>query len=111
MTETLKQEIIKSLTLLDSWKGKQITIIDRISTIKDNFDRHFTTTSEFILELENFGVRTSGAIARIEGSEIVFQFRTGNIKTISQRENKIVFDIKIKESIFRKIEIEIKNPE
>ena len=105
ITEELKEQIITSMIWLDNCKGQEISIIDRISTVKENFDRHFTTTSNYLFVVEDFGVRTSGAIARIEGRNIVFQFRTYSVTSIEQKENQVQFDLNIKETIFRRIEI------
>ena len=61
ITEELKERIITAMIWLDDCIGKEISIIDRISTVENNFDRHFTTTSSYLFKVEDFGVRTSGA--------------------------------------------------
>lgn len=55
--------------------------------------------------MEDFGVRTSGAIARIEGSDQQFQFRTANIYDVDFKENLLIVKSKIQDNVFRQIEI------
>ena len=46
MTEELKTKIIEIFQYWSNQDGKEIEIVDRITTLEDNYDRHFTTTSK-----------------------------------------------------------------
>ncbi len=108
MDAKLKEEIIATMEYLAQQVSKEIIVTDRISFNKENYDRHFTTTSNLRFKLKSFGVRISGAIAMMEGENLWFEFRTYHIQSIIRTENKIDLTIKMNEKIVRNIEIEIK---
>jgi hypothetical protein len=101
----LKNKIIRALNFLVGLKDKEIEIKDFISTKESSLDRHHTTFSTFNLKIEDFGVRTSGGIARIEGSNQQFEFRVGNIFDVELKENLIIIRSVIQDKVFRQIEI------
>jgi len=86
-------------------------ITDRISNNKDNYNRHFTTTSRLKFKLKHFGVRTSGAIAMLDGENQSFEFRTDAIKEIARIDNKIEIIVQITGNVFRNLEIEVRSIE
>ena len=107
MKEGLKNKIVSIFEYLSEQISKEILIIDRISNNKENFDRHFTTTSRLKINLKYFGVRISGGIATIEGINQYFKFRTDSIKDILKTDNKIEIKILITEDVMRNLELEI----
>ena len=108
MTEELKTKIIKIFQYWGDQDGKEIEIVDKITTLENNYDRHFTTTSILKFKQNHFGVRFSGAIGSVEGENQFFEFRMGSIENISQSGNEIEITSKIKDSVFRMIRVKIK---
>jgi|GEM_PF-2125951 len=108
MSEELKEEIIAAFQFLSKQNSKELIIIDRISTNQQNYDRHFTTTSQLKFKLKFFGVRISGGIAMLEGENQYFEFRTDSIIEITRLDNSINLTIRIREDVYRQLEITIK---
>lgn len=109
-TEELKKKVIKYMQWLGDRIGDRISIIDRLSTVKGNYDRHFTRTSKSEFIIEDFGVRTSGAIANIEGANNRIEFRTDCIRRIEKKENKLEIELVLDLNTSRLINIEIRKP-
>lgn len=107
MTEKLKKELIKNIQWLGDQIGQQVEIIDRLTTNKSNYDRHFTRTSRFIFKMTHFGVRTSGAIGMIEGSELQFEFKTDCIQRIERNGNQLEFESELDQNTSRLIQINV----
>ena len=53
MNEHLKNKIISTLQYLADQSSKEVLITDRISTSEDNYNRHFTTTSQLKFKTPN----------------------------------------------------------
>ena len=81
MNEKLINKIVSTLQYLAEQSSKEILITDRISTNKENYDRHFTSTSQLKFKLKHFGVRTSGAIVMLDGENqgIAFMLKKNSI--------------------------------
>lgn len=107
-TEKLKNDVIQNMQWLSSKVGEVITITDRITTLKGNYDRHFTRTNRIETTFNNFGIRTSGAIASIEGDHIEFEFKTDSIRRIERRENKLEIELGLDVNTSRLIHLEIR---
>lgn len=106
--EELKTEVIENMEWLGNQRGKQISIADRLSTVKGNYDRHFTRTSKLEFIIEDFGIRTSGAIARIEGANNQFEFRTDCIRRIERELNSLEIESVLDLNASRLINLEIR---
>jgi len=106
-TEELKNQVIENLQWIGDKIGQEIIIIDRLTTVIGNYDRHFTRTFKLEFTIEDFGVRTSGAIARIEGLKNKFEFRTDCIRRIERKLNRIEFESVLESNISRLITIEL----
>jgi hypothetical protein len=89
MDKMLKNQIVENMQWLGDQKGKRVLIIDRLSTSKGNYNRHFTRKSSFEFMITYFGVRMSGAIGMIAGENIWFEFKTDIIKRIEKTGNKL----------------------
>lgn len=109
-TEELKKQVIENMQWLGDQIGKQISITDRLSTVKGNYDRHFTRTSKLEFIIEDFGVRTSGAIARIGGANNKFEFRTDCIRKIERVSNYLEIESVLDLNVSRLINFEIREP-
>jgi len=109
-TEELKSQVIRSMQWLGSQIGNTISITDRITTSKGNYDRHFTRTNRIKIKLKNFGIRTSGAIATLEGDGIEFEFKTDSIRRIERMDNKLEIEISFDLNTSRLINLEIGKP-
>lgn len=107
MEEELKNKIVETFQYLAKQNGKLISITDRITTVENNYDRHFTTTSTFEIKQASFGIRISGGIGMLIGENQSFEFRSDTIQDIKKSNDEIEFVIKIKESVFRLIQIKI----
>lgn len=106
-TEELKKQVIENMQWLGEQIGKRISITDKISTVKGNYDRHFTRTNRFKTTLKNFGIRTSGAIAMLEGENFEFEFKSDSIRRIKKGENKLEIEISFDLNTSRLINLEI----
>lgn len=106
-TEGLKSQVIENMQWIGNQIGKKISIIDKLSTSVGNYDRHFTRTSKFEFIINDFGVRTSGAIACIEGKNNRFEFRTDCIRRIERNLNKLEIESVIDFNVSRLISFEI----
>ena len=99
----MKKKILEFYKFCDQHIGNQIFIKSYLSTNKDTFDRHFTSTSELQFILENFGVRTSGARAVFIGENYNYEIANDDIVSISMNKDG-VYDImeKLSDTVFRK---------
>lgn len=103
MKAELKETLIKFFQHCDTLKGNQITIREYISTNKDNFDRHFTTSSNLTFEMTNFGVRMSGARAMFMGEIQSYEIGADRIVHFEQlNENEYDIIEKYSETVYRK---------
>ena len=109
-TEELKNEVVINMQWLASQIGETISITDRITSVKGNYDRHFTRTSRIKTKLKHFGVRTSGAIAMLEGENVEFEFKSDSIRRIERRDNQLEIEIVIDLNTSRLINLEIGKP-
>jgi len=109
-TEKLKLKVVENMQWLGDQIGKEITITDRITTLKGNYDRHFTRTSRFKSKLIDFGIRTSGAIAMLEGEHFEFEFKSDSIRRIERNINKLEIEIAFDSNTSRLINLEIEKP-
>jgi len=109
-TEELKNEVVKNMQWLASQVGRTIIVIDRITTVKGNYDRHFTRTSRFKTQLKHFGIRTSGAIGMLEGDNVEFEFKSDSIRRIERKDNKIEMELVLDLNTSRLINLEIEEP-
>jgi len=110
-SETLKEEVIKNMQWLASKAGRTITLTDKISRVKGNYDRHFTRITKFRTKLDHFKIRTSGAIGMIEGDNITFEFKTDNIRRIRRDENKLEIESVLDLNSSRLININVNEPD
>lgn len=109
-TEELKSQVIENMQWLGDQIGKKITIIDKLSTVRGNYDRHFTRTSKLEFIINEFGVRTSGAIACIAGENNQFEFRIDCIRRIERAFNILEFESVLDLNVSRLITLEIEKP-
>lgn len=110
MTEEFKTQLVSNLQWLGDQIGKEVDIVDKLSCNKGNYDRHFTATSRFNFVIEHFGVAFSGAIGRIEGGNVHFQFKTDFIKRIERKENELEMELNLDAKTSRLINFKIKEP-
>ena len=106
-TEELKSQVVTNMQWLGSHVGKTISITDRITSVKGNYDRHFTRTNRFRTKLKHFGIRTSGAIAMIEGENIEFEFKSDSIRRIERKDRQLEIELVLDSNISRLINLEI----
>ncbi len=106
-TEELRSEVVQNMQWLASQVGEIIMITDRISTIKGNYDRHFTRTNRIKTKLKNFGIRTSGAIAMLEGEDVEYEFKTDSIRRIERSGNTMEIEIAFDLNTSRLINLKI----
>ena len=109
-TEELKSQVVVNMQWLGSQIGNTISITDRITTSKGNYDRHFTRTNRIKTKLTNFGIRTSGAIATLEGDSMEFEFKTDSIRRIERVDNRLEIEISFDLNTSRLINLEIVKP-
>ena len=110
MTEEFKTKLVSNLQWLGDQIGNEVKITDRLSCNKGNYDRHFTSTSRFKFVIKDFGVAFSGAIGRIEGENVHFQFKTDFIKRIERKENELEMEFDLDTKTSRLINFKIKKP-
>ena len=110
MTEEFKSKLIANLQWLGDQIGKEVIIIDKITCNKGNYDRHFTSTSQFNFIIEHFGVAFSGAIGRIEGDNVHFQFKTDYIVAIERKKDELEMELDLDTKTSRLINFKIKEP-
>ena len=110
MTEELKNDIIQNLQWLGEQIGREVRITDRLSCVKGNYDRHFTCTRQFNFDIEHFGVAFSGAIGRIEGGNVHFQFKTDMINRIKRNKDELEMELDLDTKTSRLINFQIRKP-
>ncbi|MEL7120327.1 MAG: hypothetical protein AAFO07_12825, partial [Bacteroidota bacterium] len=107
-TDVFREELISTIQWIGDQIGTEITLVDKLTTVRGNYDRHFARSSMFEFKLIRFGVRTSGAIAMLEGENINFEFKTDAIRKIMKQENYIELELKLDFDTTRMIRIEKK---
>lgn len=111
LTPELKNELVSNMHWLSSQIGNTISITDRITTVKGNYDRHFTRINRIKTQLKHFGIRSSGAIAMIEGDNIDFEFKSDSIRRIEKTNNSLEIELVLDKNTSRLINIEIEKPD
>lgn len=105
----LKSKIIACFEWLSKQLDKIVEIEDFITHNKGNYDRHFAQHSTFNFNLDYFGVRTSGAVARMEGDKQQFEFKTDYITAINKSSDSIEIELDLDSKSSRRIIITVKN--
>lgn len=83
--QTIKEEALEFFNICGKQCGKTIVIREKITRVKDNYDRHFTTSSNFDFELDSFGVRMSGAKAMFLGKKFSYEISVGELISIEKK--------------------------
>lgn len=109
-TKELRDQVLENLQWLGNQNGKTILITDRITTVKGNYDRHFTIINTFELVMMHFGVRTSGRTGWIEGEKVKFEFKTDCIRRVERINNELEIESVLDINTSRLINIKIKEP-
>ena len=91
------------------WVGKTLDIHQFISTNADNFDRHFTTVTNFAYTLVHFGIRMSGAKMMFMGEVFSYEIDLGSITQFNESEQTYFFVEKLSETVYRKSVLSFKN--
>ncbi len=100
-------QVVENLQWLSEQDGKRVSITDMLTTNSGNYNRHFTRTSAFEFEMKHFGIRTSGAIGRIEGQNSAFEFKTDQIRRIERQNNELEIESILDINTSRLIRIKI----
>jgi len=106
-TEELKNKVTQNLQWLAKQENKNIKIEDKISTNKNNYDRHFTRLNSYEFILNKFRIRISGAMGMVEGDNIIFEFKTDSIQQIERNDNQLIMELQMDLNTTRLIKITI----
>ncbi len=128
MDKELIEKLENTVNKLEQLKGETITIKEYLTTDRSSYDRHFTSSCQFCLQVEHCGLRFSGARLMIEGFDenrgIVFDEDTGikivkpsayyevsidNLNDIRFDNDKITLIERLSEKWTRKTEIILAN--
>lgn len=110
MTEKLKVEIVKLVSVLHQKIGQTVEIEDWICTNGRTYDRHQTRYGKYRIEIEEFYVRTSGSIATILNKNQQIEFRTDSVKYIEIQPDRLTIEIQMKDDVWRKLTLKNENP-
>ena len=105
MNPELKQLIIDTMQSLHSRIGETVVIEDWICTSGRSYDRHQTRYGRMILKIDAFSIRISGAIATMGNNDQYIEFRTDSIRHIEEEEGKLILEINMRDTVWRRIEI------
>lgn len=98
-------EILQKILLeLDSHQSR-VLIIEQISINGENFDRHFTSTSQFNLSLVSATIRTSGGIMMLEGADSCYELNVGLMYKFHREGDEIEFFERLADKVVRKTKI------
>lgn len=109
LTDELKNEIIANMQWVASQIGKNIIITDKLTTIRGNYDRHFTRTCRFETKLKEFGIRVSGAIGMLKGDNVEFEFKSDSIRRIERTVDELEIELFLDLNTSRIITLKIKD--
>jgi len=93
------------LDFIENFKflGRRIKINEAISRNKNNFDRHFTSFSNFEFIVESVGIRYSGAKICFNNQNLNYEISFDAINEFSERGNNEYQLIEIlSENVYRK---------
>ncbi len=62
-------EVERTLSTLRAWIGRRVQVTQSLTTVRDSYNRHHTSTSIFELTLEDAGVAISGARLMLLGAQ------------------------------------------
>ncbi len=110
MNEDLKESIIETMLSLHQRIGDTVLVEDWLCTSGRSYDRHQTRYGKIILKIDEFRIRTSGAIATMGNDSQRIEFSTGAIKQIDKKEGELTLELKISEKIWRRIKISENQP-
>ena len=102
-----KTKIINNLQWLGDQIGKDVKIVDRLTSNKGNYDRHFTCTSQYGFTIKDFSVAFSGAIGSISGDNVIFQFKTDRIQSIERKNNRLEIELDLDVNTSRLIHFQL----
>ncbi|MFK8055581.1 MAG: hypothetical protein AB8F78_05620 [Saprospiraceae bacterium] len=105
MDETLKSKIIEAMESLYSRIGQTLVISDWLSTSGRNYDRHQTRYGIQTITLDEFYIRTSGAIATMEGRNQQLEFRSDCIKFVTMSKNELLIEMDLQNNTWRRLKI------
>lgn len=105
MTTRLKADILEALQLLQGFQNFMVRIDDWICITGRNYDRHSTSYGKIILEIQEFRVRTSGAVATLYGGNQQIEFRTDAIKQVEITPDGLVVEICLADNVWRRIAV------
>lgn len=95
---------------LDSHQS-EVLITEEISINGENFDRHFTSTSQFDLSLVSARIRTSGAIMMLDGIGSYYELNVGLMYKFHREGDEIELFERLADKVVRKTKIVLKgNP-
>ena len=80
MVSDAQLPLLTFLETADRFKGQTIEIKETISLNKDNYDRHFSSFSEFSFVLTNVGIRFSGAKIFFMGDQFQYELHFDVLK-------------------------------
>ncbi|NVK63010.1 MAG: hypothetical protein HWE22_00435 [Flavobacteriales bacterium] len=96
-------QIIESVQTLEKWVGEYIAIDDWLCTSGRSYDRHQTRYGRMILNVEEFFVRMSGAMATLGNNDQCIEFKVDAIQSIEKTDSEMLIEIRLSETIWRKI--------
>ena len=111
MNEEIKNKIISFAENSKKLVGLKLSVSESISRNKDNFDRHFTTFSNFSFVMTDVMIRTSGAKIMLMGTDFNYEIDTGAlIKLTEESKDQYCFIEALSEKVFRRSVLSFTRP-
>ena len=103
-----RNALIEQLKWLGEQTGQRLLVEDRLTTVRSNYDRHFTRFNRYEFTLIRFGVRTSGGMGMLEGEGIDFEFKTDQVRRVERVANRLMMELKLDMNTTRLIAISVR---
>lgn len=95
MNPELIPQLENCVTQIQSLRGSELLIIEQITRVPGNLNRHFCTQSVMLLELESVGITTSGAHlslwGQIAGRQVGYQITVDLLSELQIQAEQIHF--------------------
>ncbi len=91
----MEQEINVVMDQLDAWVGSMVKIVEQLTRKPGTLDRHFTTSSSMVMQLEHVGIAFSGANIMLLGKaydiDVGYQVTCDRLVERSATPEKVMF--------------------
>ncbi len=81
--------------ILRAWRGSLVEVVEQVARLPGTFDRHFTTTTQLVMKLEDVAITFSGGSLTLSGTTgswpATYQATCERLEELSLGPREVVF--------------------